>query len=102
MGVGVGVGVGVLTIRALVGMGRSCDVLTVKQSLGCKPLDVIVDQGVEDPGSLPLGPNELGKTQLCQVLGNSSRVGTHMLGEIVHCVAAVQQRPHDPKSGGIG
>lgn len=78
-----------MTLRVPVRVLRTGQVLAVKESFSGEPLDVVVDQGVEHSRSLPLGVHELREAQLREVLRDRSRVGTHVLGQVVHCMTAV-------------
>jgi len=83
----------------MISPGPIGDVMSVGHRLRRKCPDVRVIARIEDEVSLPSLRDKTQLAKLTKVLGDGRRRDTDVLGEIVHGVLSVQQRPQDAEPG---
>src|SRR5580698_8446052 len=75
----------------------SVHVVGVREHLFDEAADVCVVHDIEDPCALTPAPHQARQAELGQVLRDGGRLRTDQLGQLVHRVLALQQRPDDPQ-----
>lgn len=82
--------------------GVGVDVRCVRERLGHKLCDVVVDRPVEDPVAVPAGVDEPGPAKLREALRHRGLANAEGSSELAYRMLTAQQDTRDPKARGIG